>query len=366
MSPVNPVNPVSPVSPVSRLSLRARITVLFVGTVFGVGLLLIGLVYAYLSFTPVPFQATFPIDSPDQEGLVIDAAVPITQEILRVVLVASLTVLAALTALAGAVGWFVAGLVIRPLTGIADTARQVTAGDLTTRIPYDGPEDEIGDVTEALNVMLDSVQGAVDRQKRFAANASHELKTPIATIQAIADVALDEPDDAALRPALVRVREVNAKNAETVAALLQLAHLEPDFQEVDLAPLCGGVAAHHGVPAQLEPLRVSASATLIAQATDNLVRNAVLHGKPGTAALRLCKEGTDAVIEVENDGPVIERPSELAEPFARARTSRGHGLGLALVNAIAQAHGGSFELLARQPEDGGGLLARVRVPLSRT
>ena len=167
-----------------RLSLRARITVLFVGTVLGVGLLLIGLVYAYLRLTPVPFQATFPIE---EDGLVIDAAVPITNEILRVILGASLTVLAVLTAIAGAVGWFVAGLVIRPLTGIADAAREVTVGDLTTRIAYEGPRDEIGDVTEALNVMLDSVQGAVDRQMRFAANASHELKTPIATIQADPD-----------------------------------------------------------------------------------------------------------------------------------------------------------------------------------
>lgn len=346
----------------TRLSLRARITVMFVATTLVAGLALIGLVVAYLMLTPVPFQATFPVSD---DGLIIDAAVPVTDEILRVILLASVAALALLTAISGAVGWFVAGWVIRPLTGIADAARDVTHGDLTTRIAYDGPADEIGDVTEALNVMLDSVQDAVDRQQRFASNASHELKTPIATIQTIADVALADPDDAALRPALTRVREVNAKNAETVAALLQLAHLEPDFQEVDLAALCRGVAAHHGVATQLEPVRISASPTLISQAADNLVRNAVHHGEPDTATLRLYRDGADAVIEVENDGSVIERPLELAEPFARARTSRGHGLGLALVKAIAQAHGGSLELLARQPEEGGGLIARVRVPVGR-
>lgn len=339
-----------------RLSLRARITVLFVGTVLGVGLLLIGLVYAYLRLTPVPFQATFPIE---EDGLVIDAAVPITNEILRVILGASLTVLAVLTVVAGAVGWFVAGLVIRPLTGIADAAREVTAGDLTTRIAYEGPRDEIGDVTEALNVMLDSVQGAVDRQKRFAANASHELKTPIATIQAIADVALDEPDPAAMRTAIERIREVNAANADTVAALLQLAHLSPDLEPVDLAGIASRVAAAHSIECTAEPLLIDASPHLIHQAIDNLARNAATHGAPGTAQMRVFGDGGSAVVEVANAGEVIEEPATLAEPFARARTSRGHGLGLALVKAIAQAHGGALEIEA---PPAGGLIARVRVP----
>lgn len=344
-----------------KLSLRARITVMFVATTLVVGLSLIALVVAYLKLTPVPFQAEIPVE----DGLVIDAAVPVTDEILRVVLLVSLAALGLLTAVSGAVGWFVAGWVIRPLTGIAAAARDVTRGDLATRIPYDGPDDEIGGVTEALNVMLDSVQDAVDRQKRFASNASHELKTPIATIQTIADVALAGPDDAALRPALARVREVNARNADTIAALLQLAHMAPEFQPVDLADVVSGVAEAHGIRATLEPVRIDASATLIAQATDNLVRNAVSHGEPGTAALRLYVDGPDAVIEVENRGPVVERPWELAEPFSRARTSRGHGLGLALVKAIAEAHGGTLDLVACTAEEGGGLIARVRVPACR-
>ena len=344
-----------------KLSLRARITVMFVATTLVVGLSLIALVVAYLKLTPVPFQAEIPVE----DGLVIDAAVPVTDEILRVVLLVSLAALGLLTAVSGAVGWFVAGWVIRPLTSIAAAARDVTRGDLATRIPYDGPDDEIGGVTEALNVMLDSVQDAVDRQKRFASNASHELKTPIATIQTIADVALAGPDDAALRPALARVREVNARNADTVAALLQLAHMAPEFQPVDLAAVVSGVAETHGIRATLEPVRIDASATLITQATDNLVRNAVSHGEPGTAALRLYVDGPDAVIEVENRGPVVERPWELAEPFSRARTSRGHGLGLALVKTIAEAHGGALELVACTAEEGGGLIARVRVPACR-
>ena len=256
-----------------RLSLRARITVMFVATVLGVGLALIGLVYAYLKLTPVPVMASFP---GTDDGVVIDGAVPVTDEILRRILLASLGALALLTALAGVVGWFVAGLVITPLRSIADDARTVTRGDLSARIDYDGPRDEVGELAEALNAMLDELADAVERQRRFAANASHELKTPIATIQTVADVALSG-DDADLRPALGRIREVNARNAATVSSLLQLANVQVrDRAAVNLAAVCREVGAAHGMPVDATPLTVDASPSLIRQAVDNLARNAAL------------------------------------------------------------------------------------------
>ena len=342
-----------------RLSLRARITVMFVATVLGVGLALIGLVYAYLKLTPVPVMASFP---GADDGVVIDGAVPVTDEILRRILLASLGALALLTALAGVVGWFVAGLVITPLRSIADDARTVTRGDLSARIDYDGPRDEVGELAEALNAMLDELADAVERQRRFAANASHELKTPIATIQTVADVALSG-GDADLRPALGRIREVNARNAATVSALLQLANVQVrDRAPVDLAAVCREVGAAHGMPVDTaEPLTVEASPTLIRQAVDNLARNAAIHGTGGSIALR--RAGACAEITVESGGDQLD-PAEVAtwtEPFARARrtSGSGHGLGLALVKAIAKAHGGSVELAARA---GGGLVVKLLLP----
>lgn len=342
-----------------RLSLRARITVMFVATVLGVGLALIGLVYAYLKLTPVPVMASFP---GADDGVVIDGAVPVTDEILRRILLASLGALALLTALAGVVGWFVAGLVITPLRSIADDARTVTRGDLKARIDYDGPRDEVGELAEALNAMLDELADAVERQRRFAANASHELKTPIATIQTVADVALSG-DDADLRPALGRIREVNARNAATVSSLLQLANVQVrDRAAVDLAAVCREVGAAHGMPVDTaEPLTVEASPTLIRQAVDNLARNASIHGTGGSIALR--RVGAGAEITVESEGDQLD-PAEVAtwtEPFARARRTAGsgHGLGLALVKAIAKAHGGSVELAARA---GGGLVVKLLLP----
>ena len=342
-----------------RLSLRARITVMFVATVLGVGLALIGLVYAYLKLTPVPVMASFP---GADDGVVIDGAVPVTDEILRRILLASLGALALLTALAGVVGWFVAGLVITPLRSIADDARTVTRGDLKARIDYDGPRDEVGELAEALNAMLDELADAVERQRRFAANASHELKTPIATIQTVADVALSG-GDADLRPALGRIREVNARNAATVSALLQLANVQVrDRAAVDLAAVCREVGAAHGMPVDTaEPLTVEASPTLIRQAVDNLARNAAIHGTGGSIALR--RAGACAEITVESGGDQLD-PAEVAtwtEPFARARRTAGsgHGLGLALVKAIAKAHGGSLELA---PRAGGGLVVKLLLP----
>ncbi|HJD90681.1 MAG TPA: HAMP domain-containing protein [Corynebacterium urealyticum] len=128
-------------------------------------------------------------------------------------LVASLTVLALLTAVAGVIGWFVAGLVIKPLREFADDAATVTRGDLSARISHQGSDDEVSELADALNAMLDELADSLERQRRFASNASHELKTPIATIQTMADVALASGDEQVLRDTLVRMREVNARAA---------------------------------------------------------------------------------------------------------------------------------------------------------
>lgn len=342
-----------------KMSLRARITVMFVATVLGVGLALIALVYAYLKLTPVPFLAHIPASD---DGLVIDGAVPITDEILRRVLLASVAGLAMLTAVAGLIGWFVAGLVIRPLREIARDAAIVTRGDLGARISHLGPADEVGELAATLNAMLDELSGALERQRRFASNASHELKTPVATIQTMADVALAGGDEASLRETLGRVREVNARAAETIAALLQLANVDVrDRQEMDLATLCRDITHAQGVPVTAEPVTVVASPTLMRQAVENLVRNGITHGED--PSLTLAKVSRNAEIIVESGGPVLDAAEirTWIEPFARAQRTAGagHGLGLALVDAIARAHGGSLDLT---PRAGGGLAATLRLP----
>lgn len=345
-----------------RLSLRARVTVMFVLTVLGVGLLLIGLVYAYLRLTPVPFQAEFS----GADGAVIDAAIPVTEEILQTVVTISLAVLAMLTVLAGAVGWFVAGRVLAPLRLIASDARAVTSGDTATRIAYSGPADEVGDLANALNSMLDSLAASLDAHQRFAANASHELKTPIATIQALADVTLSDPaaTEEELRESLQRVREVNAGNAATVASLLTLAHVQSgrglQRGSVDLSEICRQVARLNGIERVevADGVVVEGDAGLLTTAVDNLARNAVTHAEPDTSALTLTRVAGGARVEVASGGEVLsaEDAARMAEPFAGSRRGRGHGLGLPLVAAIAASHGGGFEI---QPLPGGGISAVI-------
>ena len=355
----------------NRLTLRARITVLFVLTVLFSGIALIGSVYAYLRFTPVPFQAVLGAVETGDSSAVIDAAVPITDEILRVMLTISLTVLALLTGIAGVAGWFVAGVVIQPLREIAGTAREVTSGELTTRVVYRGPEDEVFELAHALNAMLDSLAASIAAQRRFTANASHELKTPIATIQTMADVALANPaaQAAELRGTLERVREVNAANAATVTSLLHLADLQAGrpltMQSVNLSELCERVAAAHRIACVdiAAGINVRGEAELLRQAIDNLARNTALHGRPGTGTMHLTVgDNQQAVLTVSNDGPVLsaEELEQLAEPFARAREGTGNGIGLPLTRAITTAHGGALVLKARAS---GGIEARVTLPL---
>ena len=102
---------------------------------------------------------------------------------------------------------------IKPLRDFADDAATVTRGDLSARISHQGSDDEVSELADALNAMLDELADSLERQRRFASNASHELKTPIATIQTMADVALASGDEQVLRDTLVRMREVNARAA---------------------------------------------------------------------------------------------------------------------------------------------------------
>src|SRR5699024_12182793 len=113
----------------------------------------------------------------------------------------------------GVMRWVVVALVIKPLRDSADDYATVTRGDLTARIGHQVLEDEVVELADTLNAILDELEGALERQRRFASNASHELKTPIATIQTMAEVVLTSGDEQVLRDTLVRMREVNARAA---------------------------------------------------------------------------------------------------------------------------------------------------------
>lgn len=217
--------------------------------------------------------------------------------------------------------------------------------------------------------------------QRFAANASHELQTPLAATQTMLEVALADPDADAvqLRAVASRVLETNRRSIETVAALLDLAELDEraiGHHPVDAVPLVRSALSEEqsGIEARsltvlddLPPsLQMSADAVLLRQAVSNLVRNAVRHNLDGgELRLRAIEAGDVRVLIIENTGVVLTRDlvDSLAEPFVRGvgriAGDRGHGLGLAIVKSVARALGGELRLT---PREGGGLVVELEMP----
>jgi two-component system OmpR family sensor kinase len=287
-------------------------------------------------------------------------------------------------------GWRSVRRGMRPLEEIAATAGAIGAGDLTRRVPTAGQPTEISRLATALNAMLGQLETAFrgreaseQRLRQFIADASHELRTPIATIRAYAELfrrgAASRPEE--LATVLRRIETETERMGLLVDELLLLARLDQgrplDRVPVDLVALAAdAVTAAQAVgpshPLTLDvvsPVTVTGDPARIRQALDNLLANVRQHTPPGTAAtVRVAPVGDAAVLEVCDRGPglsTVER-EQVFERFyradpARSRHSGGVGLGLAIVAAVASAHGGSATVHARA---GGGTAFRLRLPLS--
>jgi signal transduction histidine kinase len=207
---------------------------------------------------------------------------------------------------------------------------------------------------------------AIAAQRRFVANASHELRTPMTAIRAGAEVALDDPD-ATVQDLRQVLRETVAATEETdrlMTSLLALASATDGTRADDAVELSAIVTAvlppNARIDAQLEPTTVRGDAALLQRAAANLVDNAMRHGRTGARVHVTLRDGA---LTVANAGPKIT-PADLArmtQPFERLRrgTAPGTGLGLSIVKAIAESHGGRLELDA--PTEG-GLVAKLALP----
>jgi signal transduction histidine kinase len=301
------------------------------------------------------------------------------QEAERAVLSDSVIALGLMTAVAGLIGWLMAGRVLRPVHLVSATARRLSERDLHQRIATPGPRDEMRELAETFNDMLARLERAFGAQRTFVANASHELRTPIAMHRALAEVALRQPGtDAELRTLATDVLEVAEQEERIVSGLLALArsqHGIETYHEVNLAVVAArtvdGAAAEdcgHHITAdrQLDPAIVTGSPVLIDLLVTNLVRNAYRHNIDG-GSIHLRTGGTCLV--VDNTGPVLtsEDIARLSEPFRRGTGDRtgtaGAGLGLPIILAVADAHHATMRLTARE---GGGLRAEVTFPQQRS
>jgi two-component system sensor histidine kinase VanS len=276
-------------------------------------------------------------------------------------------------------GWFLAGRMLAPLTRITDATRIAATGSLSHRIQLEGRNDEFRELADAFDAMLARLEAHVAEQQRFAANASHELRTPLAITQTLLDVARN--DQSGGNDELVdRLHFVNARAIDLTEALLLLSRADQRSfvrEHADLSliaeeatetllPLAEKRGATIETSGDITP--TIGSPTLLLQMTTNLVHNAIVHNLPehGTVWVTTSAQPKSVVLTVENTGEKLtpHLVSTLAEPFQRGskriRTDHaGVGLGLAIVNSIAQAHEGTLTLT---PRAAGGLCVAVQLP----
>lgn len=291
-------------------------------------------------------------------------------------LAAALAVLsAAVLLVAGVAGRWVCRRALAPLAHMAAAARGITAADLSPRLPAPPAADELGDLGRAFNDLLDRLAAAFERERRFTAEASHQLRTPLAGLIGHVEVALrrDRPPDD-YRRALETVLAQAGRLRRVVEALLFLARSEaeaglPNTERLDLAAwLPDRLRGWAGVAFEPPPHPVVAAAhpDLLGELLDALLDNALKYGPPGTPAV--VRVGTDGGpwLEVEDRGPGVAAADlpHLFRPFfrsdaARARGVPGAGLGLAVAARIAAAHGGSLTV---HSNPGRGSRFRLRLP----
>ncbi|WP_241999572.1 sensor histidine kinase [Streptomyces klenkii] len=274
-------------------------------------------------------------------------------------------VLVVTAALAGAT-WFVTGRVLRPVEAIRTQFAELTARHLDRRVPVPDTRDEVARLATTMNETLDQLQAAVDQQRRFVGDASHELRSPLAALRAELEIALAHPEHARWT-AVAEAALGDTRRLQSITTdLLLLARLDatateglPGAQPVDLTALVREelgrrppgprtLALHLDDPEP--PLTVHGRHTLIARLLGNLLDNAERHAEH-TVTVRL---GHDpgrslAVLHVEDDGPgippadrrrVFERFTRLDD--ARTRATGGTGLGLAIAHHIATVHRGTL------------------------
>jgi signal transduction histidine kinase len=277
--------------------------------------------------------------------------------------------------------WQLAGLYLRPLRTLNATARDISATNLNRRLGLQGPDDEITQLGGTLDDLFGRLESSFESQRRFVANAAHELRTPLAGQRTLLQVALADPDATAedLRAVCGEALALGERQARLVDGLLTLASSERGIERrepLDLAEIAERVlvsrqqeAARRGleVRASLDPAPTTGDPVLIESMVANLLDNAIQHNVPdGSVDLTTGRVRTASHLSLRNSGPIVPtgEVERLLQPFQRLGHDRtgsgdGHGLGLAIAHAIAKAHDAN---LTAHPQSQGGLDIEVSFP----
>lgn len=337
-----------------------------------------------------------PSSSFSGDQLVVAEPIGDTTNTLHTLFFIELAVTAGALVLALAGGWWLVRLGLRPLEDVERTADSIAAGNLDQRVPGADDATEVGRLARALNVMLERIEAAFsarvasearlqesDRHLRqFVADASHELRTPIAAVSAYAELfergAAQHADD--LPRVFTGIRTETARMERLVNDLLTLARFDEGLP-LQIVPTelvgLGAEAVHTAVTVGAEwpvqftashPVEVMGDPVRLRQVIDNLLANVRAHTPQGTAStVRVDQQGSTAEIVVKDAGPGMptEDAARVFERFYRADSSRarshgGSGLGLSIVAAIVTAHGGTVSAKSGQGE---GMTVTVRLPV---
>jgi signal transduction histidine kinase len=337
-------------------SMRIRLALLYGGVFLVLALVMLAIPFISVSETARVGSTAPPVVRYPGRSLLPD---------LTVVLISlALAVMASL-----GLGWLLAGRLLRPLQAIVATARDISATNLSRRLPTGERDDEFSRLGQTLNDLFARLEASFESQRHFVANAAHELRTPLAAERTVLQVALRDPDASAasLRLACDEVLRLGRQQETLIDALLTLAGSERGIaraERFDLAEVAATVIAGGKIDARLGPAPAEGDPRLAESLVANLVGNAVRHNVPGGwASIETETAVGQAVLRVSNSGPVIA-PAEvdrLFQPFQRLGDERvrrqdgqgdgGLGLGLAIVRAIAVAHGAELNAHAR-PEGG--------------
>lgn len=355
-----------------RRTVRMQLTVLYVALFLASGTLLIAITNVGARSDSTPF----PKFGPDIGERVVTPGIkpppPPSGQLDRLA-ISSVVAFVVMVVLSVVLGWIVAGRALRPLRTITTTARDISASNLHERLDLQGPNDEFKELGATLDELFGRLEASFESQRHFVANASHELRTPLTAERALLQVALADPDATveSMRATCDEVLMLGAQQERLIAALLTLASSEQGverWEPLDLADIARGVVSarraeleRRGIhlderlsdaPTTGDPLLVE---SLVANLFDNALHHNIEGGRVEIAATTV---GGRPTIAVRNTGPVVPlgEIDRLFQPFQRlgderVRHADGHGLGLAIVRAISDAHGA--ELVARPRPEGG-------------
>jgi signal transduction histidine kinase len=363
-----------------RPTLRARMTLLYATLICTSGITLLGVTYL---IAPGLLQHRSWAPAPGQPGAI---SAGHTSGVFSAFLFsdafrAAAAAVAIMAAFSLALGWLISGRFVQPLRGIISTAQDISASNLHRRLSLRGRPDEFAELGATLNDLFARLEASFDAQRHFIANASHELRTPLSAGRALLQVAIADPEPsvATLRATCEELVELGDQQERLIAALLTLASSQRGLaqpQPLDLAEITRKVlearraeAERHGIrlTATLAPAPATGDPSLAESLIVNLIDNALRHNLPGgRAEITTALTDAGAAVTVGNTGTLIppDAVDYLFQPFRqlglqRIRHGQGHGLGLAIVRAIADAHTAA---VIASPRPQGGLDIEVIFP----